>query len=74
MCGQCERHGPQMGHNRDCGCNRHQMEDKSGCGCHGHHGYRAMTLEEEVEMLEKVKENLQGQLNSVEARLAKLKA
>ena len=33
-----------------------------------------MTLEEEVEMLEKVKETLQGQLNSVEARLAKLKA
>ena len=74
MCGQCERHEHQMGHNRDCGCNKHQMVNNRSCGCHGQHGYRAMTLEEEVEMLEKAKEALQGQLNSIETRLAKLKA
>ena len=61
-----------------CGhCGRHEHEyrgHEGGCGCDGHHGYRAMTLEEEVEMLEKAKEALQGQLNSVETRLNKLKA
>jgi hypothetical protein len=50
------------------------MGHMGSCGCGGHHGYRAMTLEEEIKMLEKAKEVLQGQLNSVETRLAKLKA
>jgi hypothetical protein len=50
------------------------MGHMGDCGCGGHHGYRAMTLEEEVEMLEKAKEVLKGQLNSVETRLTKLKA
>ena len=50
------------------------MGHMGGCGCGRHHGYRAMTLEEEIEMLEKAKEALQGQLSSVEMRLTKLKA
>ena len=62
MCGHCGRHEHEHGGH------------EGGCGCSEHHGYRAMTLEEEIEMLEKAKEVLQGQLNSVETRLNKLKA
>jgi hypothetical protein len=45
---------------------------------HGMHGCRCgcgdvMSVEEEVEMLEKVKEHLEAQLANVEARLLKLK-
>jgi hypothetical protein len=38
------------------------------CGCGD-----VMSVEEEVEMLEKVKEHLEAQLANVEARLLKLK-
>lgn len=58
------------------------------CGCHGYgHGFRggfhhgpfhcmprAMTVQEEVEMLEHVKEALEDQLKNVNERLEKLKA
>jgi len=46
----------------------------TGCRCGMHHGYRAMTLEEEVEMLEGAKKALQDQLASIDSRLTKLKA
>lgn len=62
MCGHCGRH--EYGHESHMG----------GCSFGGHHGYRAMTLEEEIEMLEKAKEVLKEQLGSVETRLSKLKA
>ena len=39
-----------------------------GCGCHG-----VMSVEEEVEMLERVKEHLEAQLANVNERLLKLK-
>jgi hypothetical protein len=53
-----------------------------GCGSHhrwGHHRmhmmrFATMTLEEEVEFLEAVKERLEERLSSVNARLQKLKA
>jgi len=61
MCGHCGQHGYGHSHYVDCGCG-------------GHHGYRAMTLEEEVEMLEQAKADLQEQLNNVETRLQKLKS
>ena len=38
------------------------------CGCHG-----VMSVEEEVQMLEKVKEHLEAQMANVNERLAKLK-
>ena len=45
------------------------------CGYGPRHGFRgAMSLEEEVEMLEKVKEHLEANLANVSERLAKLKA
>ena len=45
------------------------------CGCGQHHSPRgAMSLEEEVEMLEKVKERLEANLSNVNERLEKLKA
>ena len=45
------------------------------CGCGPRHGFRgAMSLEEEVEMLEKVKERLESNLANVNERLEKLKA
>lgn len=44
-------------------------------GCGPHHGFRGvMSLEEEVEMLEKVKERLEANLAKVDERLEKLKA
>ena len=45
-------------------------------GCHGAHhcGYHGvMSVEEEVQMLEEVKEHLEAQLANVNERLAKLK-
>lgn len=40
-----------------------------------HHGFRGvMSLEEEVEMLEKVKERLEANLANLNERLEKLKA
>ena len=45
------------------------------CGCGPRHGSRiAMSLEEEVEMLESVKERLEANLANVNERLEKLKA
>ena len=38
------------------------------CGCHG-----VMSVEEEVQMLEEVKEHLEAQMANVNERLAKLK-
>ena len=37
-------------------------------------GIRFMTVEEEIEMLEKAKEHLEAQLKNIDARLEKLKA
>jgi hypothetical protein len=53
-----------------------------GCGSHHHWGHHrmhmmhfaTMTLEEEIEFLEAVKERLEERLSSVNARLQKLKA
>ena len=45
-------------------------------GCHGAHhcGYHGvMSVEEEVQMLEEVKEHLEAQMANVNERLAKLK-
>ena len=43
-------------------------------GMHGHCGYHGvMSVEEEVEMLEKAKEHLEAQLANVNERLLKLK-
>lgn len=45
------------------------------CGCGKRHGPRgAMSLTEEVEMLESVKERLEANLANVNERLEKLKA
>lgn len=44
------------------------MHGHCGCGCHG-----VMSVEEEVEMLEKAKEYLEAQLTKVDERLEKLK-
>jgi hypothetical protein len=45
------------------------------CGCGKSHGPRgAMSLKEEVEMLESVKERLEANLANVNERLEKLKA
>lgn len=46
-----------------------------GHGCWPRYGFRgAMSLEEEVEMLEKMKEHLEANLANVNERLEKLKA
>ena len=46
-----------------------------GQGIGGHYGLqRAMSLEEEIEMLEKMKEHLEANLANVTERLEKLKA
>ncbi len=47
---------------------RQGMHGHCGCGCHG-----VMSVEEEVEMLEKAKEYLEAQLTNVDDRLLKLK-
>ena len=48
---------------------------RGNCGCGPRHGFRgAMSLEEEVEMLESVKERLEANLANVNERLEKLKA
>ena len=39
-----------------------------------HHGPRFMTVEEEIEMLEKAKEATEAQLRNINDRLKKLKA
>ena len=47
------------------------------CGSHmgfGGHGIRFMTVEEEIEMLEEAKGNLETQIKNIEDRLKKLKA
>ena len=52
---------------------RRQMH--GNCGCGQRRGPRgAMSLEEEVEMLESVKERLEANLANVNERLTKLKA
>jgi hypothetical protein len=61
-----------------------QEQEYCGPGCGGHHHwghhrmhmmrFAAMTLEEEIEFLEAVKERLEERLSSVNARLQKLKA
>lgn len=45
------------------------------CGPYGwQHGVRFMTVEEEIEMLEKAKETTEAQLKNIDDRLKKLKA
>ena len=52
---------------------RKHIHGYGGCGPrHGFH--KAMSLKEEVEMLEKIKEHLEANLANVNERLEKLKA
>jgi hypothetical protein len=41
-----------------------------GCGC----GHGFMSVEQEIEMLERAREHLQAQMKNVDERLARLKA
>jgi len=69
-------------------CQGHEEQRNEGCGHHGPWGYNgghwmrrrmmmhfaSMTVEEEVEFLESVKERLEDRLSVVNQKLAKLKA